>query len=212
MNKLKHFIMTMLMMLAILSTSHAVSKQPDPETMANNTWISISGTVKSVSPDTFLLDYDDGIVTVEMDDGDRDADAYKLIEGDKVTVNGMIDDDFYESTTIEASSVYVEKLGSYFYASSLDEEDYTVWYTVPVITGQMVVQGIVSRVEEDEFDINTGLRSVTVDVDEMAYNPMDEDGYLKLEVGDMVRVTGKVENDLFDGREVDAQSIVKLIN
>lgn len=81
-----------------------------------------------------------------------------------------------------------------------------------MITGQMAVQGAVTRVENDEFVINAGLRSVTVDVDEMAYNPMDDDGYLKLEVGDMVRVTGKVEKYLFDNKEVKARSIVKLIN
>lgn len=126
MNNLKHYILIAVMTLAMLSTGHAFSRQSDPYLKANNTWISISGTVKTVSPDIFLLDYGDGIIKVEMDDGDRDADAYKLIEGDTVTVNGMIDDDFYEATKIEAASVYVEKLGTYFYASSVDEEDYAV--------------------------------------------------------------------------------------
>lgn len=80
----------------------------DPAEKDNNTWISVSGTVKSVSPDTFILEYDKGTIPVEMDDWDNDADAYKVVTGDKVTVNGIIDDDLFERKSIEASSVYVE--------------------------------------------------------------------------------------------------------
>ena len=67
----------------------------DPYTQPDDTWISISGTVDSVSQDLFTLDYGDGTVIVEMDDGDRDADAYKLALGDEVTVYGLVDDDFF---------------------------------------------------------------------------------------------------------------------
>lgn len=49
-----------------------------------------------------MPNYGNGSITVEMDDGDRDADAYSLDEGDNVTVYGMIDDDLFESATIEA--------------------------------------------------------------------------------------------------------------
>lgn len=48
--------------------------------------------------------YGDGNITVEMDNDDRDADGYKLMKGDEVRVSGMIDDDFYNLTSIEASS------------------------------------------------------------------------------------------------------------
>ena len=81
-------------------TAHAADDHVDPYELANNTWISLSGTVHAVSPDTFELDYGEGNITVEMDDGDRDADAYKLLHGDKVTVNGLIDDDLFEMRTI----------------------------------------------------------------------------------------------------------------
>ena len=69
----------------------------NPYAMADGTWITISGEVGAVDPDHFTLDYGDGLVVVEMDDGDRDADAYKLLQGDKVTVAGRIDDDFFEA-------------------------------------------------------------------------------------------------------------------
>lgn len=92
-----------LFVLTILLAFPAMAE--DPYAQPDDTWISISGSVEAVSADAFTLNYGEGVITVEMDDGDRDADAYKLIPGDKVTVSGMIDDDFYETTTIEASSV-----------------------------------------------------------------------------------------------------------
>lgn len=196
----------------LMCTGPAGADEPNPYRKSDESWISIGGEVVSVSPDTFLLDYGDGIITVEMDDGDRDADAYKLLKGDKVTVNGRIDDDFFETTSIEASSVYVEKLGTYLYASPNDEEDYSVWYTVPVIAGETVVQGMVSEVGGDEFVVNTGLRSVTVDVDEMAYDPLDEEGYQRIETGDIVRVMGRMEDDLFEERELKASYIITLVD
>jgi uncharacterized protein YdeI (BOF family) len=185
--------------------------QPNPYTRPNDTWISISGKVKSVRPDTFMLDYGDGTVVVEMDDGDRDADAYKLMPGDSVTVNGKIDDDFYETTSIEASSVYVEKLGTYFFASPIDEEDaffYSV--TTPVIVSALTVQGTVTEVEGDEFVVDTGLRKLRVDVDEMPYDPLDDEGYQKIEVGDYVKVTGNLDDGFFEGRRLEAKSVIEL--
>ena len=76
------FVTTLFLLTTFTATSALAQ---DPYLMSNNSWISISGTVKSVSADLFTLDYGDGLITVEMDDGDRDADAYKLIPGDEVT-------------------------------------------------------------------------------------------------------------------------------
>jgi uncharacterized protein YdeI (BOF family) len=188
------------------------SQQPDPYAALNNTWISISGEVKSVMPDSFTLDYGKGQVTVEMDDGDRDGDAYKLLAGDKVTVNGRVDDDFFERTTIEAASVYVEKLGTTFYASPVDEEDrYGLFVaTTPVVVSSTVVQGVVTGVEDHEFTIDTGLRELTVETAMLGYDPLDDEGYQKIRAGDVVRVSGTIDASLFDGRELVARSLVKL--
>jgi len=184
----------------------------NPYTKPNNSWISISGTVNSVNPDSFILDYGDGVIKVEMDDGDRDADAYKLLAGDKVTVNGMIDDDFYETTKIEASNVYVENLGTTFFASAVDEEDYMVSFITPIVVSSTTLQGTVTAVKDDEFTVNTGLQSTIVDVEKMAYNPLDKEGYQRIEVGDYVRVTGTMDKDFFEVRKLKAKAIVKLID
>ncbi|WP_462320985.1 hypothetical protein [Halochromatium sp.] len=199
--------------LALALTGATAVWAEDPMTEPDDSWISVSGTVESVTNDAFVLDYGEGVMTVEMDDGDRDADGYKLVSGDKVTVNGRIDDNLFEARTLEASSVYVENIDTYFYASAVDEEDIDnviVTVSTPVVISATTVQGTVTEVSAEEFVVDTGLRQVRVEVEEMAYNPLDDQGYQKIEVGDRVSVTGQIDDDLFEGRELVADSVVTL--
>lgn len=204
-------ILTLLLFLGMLSL--AVTGDPQPYQQADNTWISIGGTVESVDDDSFFLDYGEGKITVEMDDWDWYSDTGALEKGDKVNVQGMIDDDFYEIATIEASSVYVHRLGRYFYASPADEEGAYYYTTVyPVVLTTINVRGRVTSVSHDEFTLDTGPRQMTVEVEEMAYNPLDDEGYQKVRVGDRVSVTGEMDYDLFEGRELVADSVIVLEN
>lgn len=199
--------------LAMLTAATTVAEEVNPYAMANNTWITISGSVESVSRDAFMLDYGDGLITVEMDDGDRDADAYKLAVDDKVTVSGKIDDDFFEVATIEAGSVFVENLGTTFFASAVDEETsegLAAVVTVPVVIANTVVTGTVTDVSSDEFTVDTGLRELTVEVGSMSFDPLDDEGFLKVNVGDRVKVRGDIDHNLFDTHELEADYIVKL--
>lgn len=203
----------MIFFMGIIFAAYASpTSAENPYLKPNNSWISISGTVKSVSPDSFRLDYGKGMIQVEMDDGDRDADAYKLLAGDKVTVTGFIDDDLFETTKIEAGSVYVEKLGTTFYASAVDEEDFYYIDPAPayVVVSNTLLQGTVTDVGSEEFTVNTGKRKVTVEVDAMPYNPLDKIGYQKIQKGDRVSVSGRMDYDFFEGRELVADSIVTL--
>jgi uncharacterized protein YdeI (BOF family) len=185
----------------------------NPYAVPDDTFISLSGTVGSVTRDAFTLNFNDGAITVEMDDGDRDADGYLLTQGDAVTVYGLIDDDFFEARTIEASSVYVENLGTYFYASAVDEEDrgFVTLYA-PLDPSTVVLQGSVTEIDDEEFVIDVGSRQVTVEVEEMAYNPLDDEGYQRVDIGDVVSVTGEVDDDFFEGREVEAESVTTIHN
>jgi len=200
----------LLLIVALLLLPSFSAAKTNPYTKPDDTWISVGGKIKSVSADRFILDYGDGLITVEMDDGDRDADAYKLLEGDDVTVHGRIDDGLYETTTIEASSVYVHDLGTYFYASSLDEEEFHIVTTMVPITVSTVLQGTVAKVGKKEFKIDTGAREITVEVEEMAYDPLDDEGYQKVEKGDLVRVTGSMDKDFLEGRRFEAEAVITL--
>lgn len=196
---------------ASLISATAVAQTPRME--PDGSWISISGEVKTPGLDTFVLDYGDGSIIVEMDDWDLDADASPLLEGDNVTVYGTVDQNLFTDTTIEAGSVYVESLGTYFYASAADEEDFVavdLTPTVPIVVGVISYTGTVSSVDGRKFTINTGDLSITVDTNPMDYNPMDEIGFQKVEVGDLVTVTGMLDAEAIEQRELEATSIVIL--
>lgn len=128
-------------------------------------------------------------------------------------VSGRIDDDFFERTTIEARTVYVESIGTTFWASALDDET-DRFYEFATVTlsdePRTTIQGRVSETNDDEFVIDTGLRAVRVEVDDLGYNPLDDEGYLKIAKGDYVRVFGQMDDDLFEGREFEADSVIKL--
>ena len=199
------------------------AQTPNPYAQPDDSWITIEGTVNSVTSDQFTLAYADGEITVEMDDADRDADAYLLKEGDSVIVTGRVDDDLFESTAIEASSVFVQSLGTYFYASAMDEEDaYSdqgEWWdphhgiSIQHPTGEenVIIRGTVSEiVDDEEFIIDRGTRQVTVEVDGLENNPLDDEGYQKIEAGDYVSVRGEVDYDLFEGNELEANSVITL--
>ncbi len=183
----------------------------NPYALEDESWISINGEVVTVTADAFELDYGDGQITVEMDDGDRDADGYKLMQGDEVRVSGMIDDDFYNLTTIEASSVYVKNIDTYFYASAMDEEDIGYSIISPSVT-DTVVQGTITSVDVngEQFTLDSGLQELTVEVDELTYNPLDDEGLQQLDVGDRVSVQGSIDHDFFEGRVFEANYVTTL--
>ncbi|MFW5828932.1 MAG: hypothetical protein ACOCXA_01610 [Planctomycetota bacterium] len=193
----------------------AAAAEENPYAKPDDSWISISGTVANPTADSFVLDYGDGTVVVEMDDWDWYGDAYDRLDGDRVTVYGEVDDDLFEATTIEASSVYVENLNSYFYASSADEEDYDFWtVSQPIVLSQTIYRGTVSSVDpvEGEFTVDTGNQRITVETEHMLYDPLDEVGYQQIEAGDVVSVSGQIDYDFFEGRVLDADSIVTLLD
>lgn len=205
--------------LTILTTALFLLVTParaeNPYAEADDSWISVSGTVVSTELGSFLLDYGEGMITVEFDDWTWYDDNHAILAGDDVTVYGIVDDDLYETRTIEASSVYVEGLNTYYYASPADEEEIPhSWYAVvPGLDGeQMSISGEVTRVDGREFTIDTGLRSMTVDTIAMPYNPMDENGFQKIETGDWVSVRGQIDLDVFEQREIIADSIVTLFD
>lgn len=197
---------------AVALTAAGVSAQ-NPYVQPDDSWISISGTVVAPTADAFTLDYGDGTITVEMDDWDAYGDAYALIDGDRVTVYGEIDDDLFEMTTIEAGSVYVENLGTYFYASSADEEDVASWtITAPIILSRTTIRGSVTNVDQlgNEFTVDTGDQQLTVETELLTYNPLDDLGFQQIDEGDRVSVTGILDNDFLEGRVLDAETIITL--
>lgn len=177
---------------------------------SNATYISLGGKITSVDADSFLLDAGTHRISVEMDDYNDDADASMLRKGDRVTVYGLVDDNLFSNETIEASSIYVERLNNKYFANSLDEEERALAEATPLPASENIaLQGQVSRVNpyEYEFELEAGDRDVRVEILDLPDNPLDERGQRRLREGDVVRVEGRWERDFLEGREIDAQRL-----
>lgn len=195
------------------STAAAVDQKVNPGAKPDDSWVSIGGTVTSASTDIFMLDYGDGMITVEMDDWDAWGDAWAVSSGDRVTVYGAVDDDLYETAKIEASAVFVENLNTYFYASPADEEEFAAAYlSAPAQVGSITLVGTVEKVmpKQGLFVIDSGLREMSVEIDPLLYDPLDDEGFQQVEVGDRVSVTGNVDYEVLDGHELEATQVVSL--
>lgn len=185
------------------------SDAPRPYQQPDETWISLTGTVDSVKPDSFVLNYGKGNIIIEMDDWDWYAEGTALKKGDKVTVYGDVDDDIFEVTSIEANSVYVQGLNSFFFASANDEED--PWRTVTFVpSSEATIQGAVESVKDRELTLDTGEGSLTINTLTMSYNPLDKDGFQQIEKGDRISVSGQMDPKFFGNREFNAKSIVTI--
>ncbi len=179
------------------------------ETASDQSWISLTGTVVHASPHDFVLDYGDGEITVEMDDWDWFPEGEHLLENDRVVVYGYIDDDFYERRTIEASSVFVRDLGTQFFASGVDDEEFRAMTYVDA-SPQIDVSGVVHEIKGSEFELATAAGMIDVETRHMGYDPLDDEGFQRIEPGDRVRVSGELGYELFADRDLMADYVVSL--
>ncbi len=214
MKKLISVLLSTILVAWVLTIPAAHCETVNPYLQPDRTWISISGTAVSPKADAFTLDYGRGTILVEMDDWDFYKEGWKIMDGDQVTVYGEIDDGLYERRSIEAGSVYVGNLGTYFYASSSDEENrdqYDYWITGdPVDIGVANLRGQVTGISGREFTIAAGTRELKVDTSMMPYNPLDDKGYQQIEKGDYVSVSGSIHNNFWERREIRADSVTTL--
>ena len=184
-----------------------------PTASEDGEWLTVSGSVVSTAPESFILDYGAHTIRVEMDDYDW-YNENAVVAGDKVVVSGRMDADFWESRKIEAATVYVKSLNTFFTASALDEEGAAlpVWAIDPLTDGESVtLTGTVQAIDGEELTLDAGLYNYTVDTGPLDYDPLDNDGPQRITAGDRVTVYGRMDDaDLFDTREIDARAITEL--
>lgn len=125
--------------------------------------ITIAGLVASVLPDRFTLDHRTGTVTVEMDDWDPAyREAMPLRKGDQVVVSGAIDDNLYLRKRIEAESVFINTINTYFYANPADEDNRPRPGFRPDADAYVDLVGTVEAVEGEGLLLRIGERQVRV--------------------------------------------------
>ncbi len=186
--------------------SAPAAAQPDAIMKPDGSWTAISGTVVGSGLEDFTVSTGEGVVTVEMDDFDFDADAAPIDPGDEVTVYGRVDADFYEARRIEAGTVYEADTGTFHYASAADED--RALHALPAATwtaDTITLTGEVTNVDGREFTLDhlTGY-AVEVDTASMPVDPTDDEGAVQVDVGDAVSVTGALDDALFDNTELSA--------
>ena len=183
------------------------------ETAPDETYLSVDGEVAWAYDDSFVLDYGSGLITVEMDDWDWDADAAPLSAGEDVTVYGRVDEGFFETRSIEADRVYSYDRNTYYFASAADEEDDYLGFVTSANLDPgtwLTISGTIDAVSGREFTLDTGAFAITVDTMMLDYNPLDDLGYQTLDEGDAVTVYGRLDSNYFGARELVADAITDL--
>lgn len=177
----------------------------------NGSWINLSGQVVSTTPTSFLLDYGAGTVTVEMDDWDWYKEGRALRPGDQVIVSGRVDKDLFQNRTVEASGVYVKNLNTHFFASAADEENIpvtTIYYVAE--PGFTDATGNVTAINGRDFMLGSDAGSIRVDTSKLADNPLDDQGFQQIKMGDRVYVWGNLDLTAPDHGALMAKGIVTL--
>ena len=179
---------------------------------SNGEFATVSGVVTKVAEDAVVIRSDSESIIVEIDGYGSSQDGYKLVAGDEVVASGRVDHDYLEEKKLEAGSVYKKNLEKMVYSNSDDEET-----QYPISSAAYAkempqkptynIRGKVVATSGREFIVDTGLRKLTVETEELLYNPMDDVGYTQVDVGDDVIVSGEIESKFFEGLELVARTI-----
>lgn len=189
-------------MIALPAAAQNPFKQPD------DTWITIRGQVASVLRNAIMLDFGHGTIAVDVNDTNGEGEAESLLPGDKVTVFGLIDKDSFSGTTIQASSIYVDKTGKNIYATVTDPDDLYRYggRSSPTDPSVTILRGYVSNIDGRQFTLNSGDRAIKIETGQMTYDPLEK-GHPQIKVGDIVRIRGHLDLNFFKGRRFAAESI-----
>lgn len=185
---------------------------------ASGEFVTISGKVSKVEADSFNLMSQGRKIIVGTYGNNWDADGFRLVKGDVVIVTSKIDQDFIKNKKIEADSIYVKSLKTYFYKKDKSDE------ATPFLSANLYnqdklpestsieLQGEITDVNERNITVNTGFRKVLVSTKEMNFNPLDKVGLTRVKKGDQVKVTGVISDSFFQGKGVSAGFLMKTLS
>ena len=171
----------------------------DPHDYGDGSWIGIAGHVESTSPNSFMLDYGDGTIKVELEP--LSTQKHDFIQNEQVRVFGVVDDGFFKGKTIKAHGVYVESMKTY--ACTTEGAETRITSFAPTILSGVVVHGRVTAVGEDNVKVDEGERVIEIDTSalggEAGVGPV-------VKTGDLVTVVGHMDDGLFS-RKLKATSL-----
>src|SRR6056297_1890084 len=205
---------TLLCVVALSATAVGPAMSQEVATTYEDEWISLAGTVETVLATSFVLDYGEDDITVELDKFDWTVER-SVLDDAQVTVTGRMDRHLYDNKSIEAAVVYVPSLNEYLYANPADEEgdpSLAGSFTPGLFAGAddgdwLSFSGRVTEIEGDELLVNTGVSRLRVDTSVVPGAMVSP----SVSIGDRVLLTGEMDAaDFFDKREVEANTVTKL--
>lgn len=188
----------------------------------DNSHISITGKVISSEDNTFELKYKTNKILVKMENWDSEEESKFIKKGEWVTVYGYLDRDYFQKDKIVAYGIYAHNRDEYYFSDDKDREDKGFVYLFINKFDQskrdetnLSLKGKVTDIESEDkkFILETNSNSfkqVRIDTSKLGYNPLDNEGHLKIKEGDQVYVSGKLDVNFFDKNEIEANKILKL--
>ncbi|NHK28790.1 hypothetical protein FF098_012790 [Parvularcula flava] len=187
---------------AALMFGAASAQTSDVSTATEGDYVSLTGTVNSVEEDSFTVDYGTNIIEAEFDDLFSSVEVdERLSPGDRVTVYGTVDDDWFEGRVIDVDTVYSSSSYTVYGANDVSASPlyYVDPYPADATTGTYItLDGEVTNTRGQSFVLNTGGTMIDVETDQLGYNPLDDMGSQQIETGDRVTVVGTLEDQLFE--------------
>lgn len=196
-------------------TANADSQSTDKlATLPDESYVSVTGNIGDIRSNEFDLKYGNGkTITVELDQFGWEGNETKyLVPGESATVYGYIDDDLFEGREIEAFNIQLNESYVYYYnTDSGDNQYYNMSGNEQRDETTVSMTGQVSKVDDDQFTLTNKNGSVRVDVSELGYDPLDNQGVQQIVNGDRVYVYGKLDSNFFDKQEIAASGLVELV-
>ena len=170
-------------------------------------WLTLSGKVVALGNETFTLDYGKGMITVAVTDAPWYQSLRPLWLHHEITVYGRLDRNASRGPVLQASAVYDQSLGTFFRNAPDDQQDALWSQAPPPPPGYVEVTGRVVSIHGRELTLSTGVK---VDTSAMRDNPLDEQGYPRVRLGDHIKVGGRLRADLFERTELVASWITRI--
>ena len=187
---------------ALLAQSTPVRGADSPQHAEDGTWVGISGTVESTSKGSFVLDYGEGSILVNVDPVAKEPHEFQANEA--VTVYGVLDKGFFMKTTIQARTVFLNS--QKIYTCSTDGANERVMSFVPSVYTGSLVHGRVHKVSGAKLTIDEGENMLTVDTSALK-DQLNAEGESTVQEGDVVTVMGVMDKGFFTGRTLKASSM-----
>lgn len=190
--------------------------------MQNDAYVTISGTVASIEEDDeFVLNHKGGQIEVDTNDAWRNlfkrdaANAAKaLTVGDRVTVTGRIDDDWFGDRELDAYSLRHERGGQVFnYEPTKRVEGAPDMNMAETQDDRVTLTGTITEVvNNNRYRMRFSSQSAATNTQQAATIEIDTTGITggkdqRFNVGDRVTVVGELDDTFFRGREINVDTI-----